>query len=76
MDFLTKNRGVMTSDGACLNLRSWGPSKANALYWRKYLWHCWDFSATPVVIRHLGNCPHSLPLVAHLQKTKAKINLR
>ena len=20
------------------------------LYWRKYLWHCWDFSAPPAVI--------------------------
>jgi len=27
------------------HLRTWGLSEANALYWRKYLWHCWDFSA-------------------------------
>ena len=29
----------------------WVLSKANLLYWRKYLWHCWDFSAPPAVIR-------------------------
>ena len=34
-------------------LRTWGLLKANALYWRKYLWHCWDFTAHPTVIR----CP-------------------
>ena len=28
----------------CSNLRSFG-SKCTVLYWRKYLWHCWDFSA-------------------------------
>jgi len=26
---------------------TWGLSEANLLYWRKYLWHCWDFSAPP-----------------------------
>ena len=26
-------------------VQSWGLSEANVLYWRKYLWHCWDFSA-------------------------------
>ena len=26
----------------CSNLRSFG---SNVLYWRKYLWHCWVFSA-------------------------------
>jgi len=31
--------------------RNWGLSEANALYWRKYLWHCWDFSAPREVIR-------------------------
>ena len=32
---------------------TWRLLKANALYWRKYLWHCWDFTAHPAVIR----CP-------------------
>jgi len=31
--------------------RIWALSKANLLYWRKYLWHCWDFSAPPAVIQ-------------------------
>ena len=26
-------------------VRTWGLSEANILYWRKYLWECWDFSA-------------------------------
>jgi len=26
-------------------IRIWGLSEPNVLYWRKYLWHCWDFSA-------------------------------
>jgi len=30
---------------------TWTLSKANLLYWGKYLWHCWDFLATPAVIR-------------------------
>ena len=25
----------------------WGLMEANLLYWRKYLWHCWKFSAPP-----------------------------
>ena len=29
------------------HVRAWGLSEANALYWRKYMWHCWDFSAPP-----------------------------
>jgi len=28
-------------------IRNWGLSEAYVLYWRKYLWHCWDFSAPP-----------------------------
>jgi len=28
------------------NLRSFG-SKCWLMYWRKCLWHCWDFSAPP-----------------------------
>ena len=38
-------------------VRIWGLSEANVLYWRKCLWHCWDFSASPgapIVIRRRG----------------------
>ena len=34
---------------------TWRLSEANILYWKKYLWHCWDFSPPPAVIRCLGN---------------------
>ena len=45
--------GARSNFGApCRNMRSFG---RNALYRRKYLWHCWDFSAPRVVIRW----PHS-----------------
>ena len=33
------------------HVRTWGLSEEDIQYWRKYLWHCWDFSASPVVIR-------------------------
>ena len=32
------------------NVRTWGLSEANVLYWRKYLWHCCFFSAPHAVI--------------------------
>jgi len=32
-----------------LNVGPRGLSEANVLYWRKYLWRCWDF-------RRPGNC--------------------
>ena len=32
------------------HVRNWGLSQANVLYWRKYLWYCWDFFAPPAVI--------------------------
>ena len=61
-------RGVTRLEGAwgknqicCPHVRTWGLSEANVLHWRKYLWHCWDFSAPPAVIRHPGNCA---PLLA------------
>jgi len=38
------------------HVRAWGLSEANGLYWRKYLWHFWDFSAPPIVIRRPWNC--------------------
>jgi len=50
-------RGVTRLDGArgqeaslsprCSNLRSFW---SNVLYWRRYLWHCWDFFSSPAVI--------------------------
>jgi len=27
-------------------------SERNLLYWRMYMWHCWEFSAPPAVICH------------------------
>ena len=66
----TESRGVTRLDGARgkkqvwrLHVRIWGLSEANVLYWRKYLWHCWDFSAPPTVIWLPGNLA---PLVTHL----------
>jgi len=51
---LTKTRGVTRLDGARgkkqvwhSHVRTWSLSEVNVLYWRKYLWHCWDFSAPP-----------------------------
>jgi len=45
-------RGVTRLDGARgkkqvwhPHVQTWGFSEENLLYWRKYLWHCWDFSA-------------------------------
>jgi len=50
--FTSWNRSVTRLDGAQgkkqvwhPHVRTWGLSEANVLYWRKYLWHCWDFSA-------------------------------
>jgi len=37
------------------HVRTWGLSEAIVLHWRRYLWHCWAFSAPPAVIRW----PHS-----------------
>jgi len=49
-----RRRGVTRWDGIRGKKRVWRPyvrtwdlSEPNALYWRKYLWHCWDFSAPP-----------------------------
>jgi len=38
------------------HVRNWGLSGANILYWRRYVWHCWDFSALPEVIRRPEIC--------------------
>jgi len=51
------------------HVRNWGIPEANALHWRKYLWHCLDFSALPAVIWRPGKCvplPPSLRLCAGL----------
>ena len=29
------------------HVRNWDLSEVNVLYWRKYLWHCWDLLAPP-----------------------------
>ena len=57
------------------HVRTWDLSEANILYWKKYLRHCWDFSAppavirrsrqwfgAPIVIRHLWNCAPLAPI--------------
>ena len=52
-----------------IHVWTWGLSEANLLCWRKYLWHCWNFSAPPAVIRrsHSDSAPRDLcPLVAPL----------
>ena len=47
------------------HVRTWVFSEANAPYWRKYLWHCWAFSAPhavisrPTVIRRRGITPEA-----------------
>jgi len=47
--------GARSRFGApCSNLRSFG-SIGYVLYWRQYLWYCWDFSASSTVIWR----PHS-----------------
>ena len=46
--------------GFAPNLRSFG-SKC-ILYWRKYLWHCWDFSKSPAAIRRPLQC-FDVPIV-------------
>ena len=43
--------------------------------WRKYLWHCWDFSASPewfsapIMMRRPGNCAPLLRLWTHVART-------
>jgi len=74
LDMYSKTRtyGCLTMDVTSLDgardekqvwrphVRTWSGSKTNVLYWRKYLWHCWDYSAPPprrfIVIRRPGNC--------------------
>ena len=64
-------RGVTRLDGARgkKHVRTWGLSEGNVLYSKRCLWHYWDFSAPPAVIRRCyndsapGNCSPLLPLV-------------
>ena len=51
-DCCRSSRGVTRLDGTRGKrqvwrpyVRTWDLSEANVLYWRKYLWHCWDFMA-------------------------------
>jgi len=43
------------------HVRTWGLSEANVLYWRKYLQHCWDFSAPPKWFGAWGIVPRLPP---------------
>ena len=59
--FAPHARDVTRLDGArdnkqvwCPHVRTWGLSEAIVLYWRKYLWHCWAFSA-PHAVRRLAH---------------------
>jgi len=62
------------------HVQNCGLSEANVLYWRKYLWHRWDFSVPPsviwrnsqwsgipVVARHPGKCALFAPLITPLR---------
>jgi len=62
-------RGVTKLDGARGKkqvwrpyVRTWGLSEANVLYWREYLWHCWNFWPPLAVIwrPHLDSAPGEL----------------
>ena len=48
------------------HIRTWGISEANVLYWRKHLWHYWDFWVPVAVIRLPGNCASLAPFVTPL----------
>jgi len=69
------------------HVRIWRLYEANVLYWRKYLWHCWDISAppavipsppywigVPIVIRRQGNCVPLAPIVTPLLGPGDKVN--
>ena len=47
------------------HVRTWGLSEANVLYWRKYLWYCWDFSPPTLSDSAPGElCPLAAPRYA------------
>jgi len=66
------------------HVRNWGLSEANILHGRKYLWHCWDFSALSAVIwwpliasyRRPGELRPPLCLCVHLLYSRNKLTLR
>jgi len=65
--YYRRSRGVTRLDGTRgktqvwrSHCRTWSLSEENLLYWRKCLWHCWDFWASPLVIL----CPLSRPRYA------------
>jgi len=69
----TSRRGVTRLDGARgkkqvrrPRVRTWGLSEANLLFWRKYLWHFWYFSAPPHWLGARGIVPPLSPLVTPL----------
>ena len=43
-------------------VRTWSPSDASVLYWRKYFWHCWSFSAPWALYPLVTPLDLSLPL--------------
>ena len=53
----------------CLSLRSFG-SKCTVLKKVAYLWYCWDFPASPAVIRLPGNWS-LVPLVTPLSQERS-----
>ena len=53
---VTRSDGTRDKKQVCRpHVRTSGHSEAYVLYWRKYLWHCWAFSAPHAVIRR----PHA-----------------
>jgi len=52
-------------------VRTWCLSEPNILYWRNYLWYCWVFSASPIVIRRRGIVPP--PYVADLVSPRSLV---
>ena len=68
-------------------VRTWDLSEPNALYWRKYLWHSWDFSgaptitrrppqwfSAPIAIRSPGNCAPLPPIVTPLLRRESQLS--
>jgi len=75
------NQGVTRLDGArgkkqvwCPRVRNRGFSEANVLYWWKYLWRCWYFSALPYCFGNWGIVPSCPPRYAtgHNEWLKSK----
>jgi len=57
------------------HVRTWALVQANLSYWRKYMWHFWDFRR-PIVIRRPENCaPVNLITLLHGEAMPAKAAL-